>query len=54
MAKVPLTVAIEKEDLQVLIKIARENHQTVQNLIRTLIFKQLKKLENGNKQNRTY
>jgi hypothetical protein len=54
MAKIPITVAIEKEELQCLIKIARETHQTVQSLIRTLINKQLKKFENGNKQNGTY
>lgn len=54
MPKVPLTVAIEKEELQVLIKIARETHQTVQQLIRTLINKQLKKFENGKQQSSTY
>jgi len=48
MAKVPITMAIEKDDLQILIKIAREKHHSVQTLIRLLINKQLKKIENEN------
>lgn len=54
MKKIPLTLAIDKDDLQQLLKIAREKHETAQSLIRTLISKQLKKYKNGKQQNRTY
>lgn len=43
MAKVALTVSIEKEDLLQLLKLAREKHETPQTIIRSLIKKLLKK-----------
>lgn len=44
MAKVAITVSIEKEDLLQLLKLAKEKHQTPQTIIRALINKQLKKV----------
>jgi len=43
--KVPICLSIEKSDLIKLQRKARENHCSVQDLIRVVIIKQLKKLE---------
>jgi len=51
MSKVAITVSIEKEDLLKLLKLAREKHQTPQNIIRALINKLLKKQNYVNEQN---
>lgn len=47
--KVSICLSIEKNDLIVLQRKSKEYHRSVQELIRDLIKKQLKKIENAKK-----
>lgn len=49
MKKIPICLAIEKQDLQILQKKAREQQTSVQSFIRVIITNKLKKLKNEQK-----